>query len=274
MRYLLYLALCFLLSSCASTFYFSTLDSNTENTIKADNGDFITANDSVLIAYCFNGEEGPVLIIVHNNGDKPLYVDWQRSSIIIKERATSYHDNTMQISGTMKTYSQEDIFIPRNSYSNSEFRGSSRLPEGVSFIPPHSRIEYQAVRLGIPNFESIPNKEYSTATYYKKNNFPADVKVKDFTLQDTPLKFRSYLTLYTDPSRPFTFEHEFFISNLMKSKELTPSNIDKAQMDRGDFFFIEKENSGKDIGSILLGSVIVVGAIALDVATSNNDCCY
>ena len=274
-HFFLILATALLLSSCASTYYYSTLDSTTENTIKGDNGDFITANDSVLVAYCFNGEEAPILIIVHNDGNKPLYVDWQRSSMIIREKATSYYNRNIQISGTTESYSQGYNYPIQSSYSSGEFRGRASIPEGVTFIPPHSRIEYRSMRLETPNFENIPDKEYTKVSFIKKDDSPASVKNIDFTIKDTPLKFRSYLTLYTDPNKPFTFEHEFYISNLMKSKELTPSNINEGLMDRGDFFYIEKESGGKDVGAILLGSALVVGAVILDVATYNDrDCCY
>lgn len=231
----------FLLSSCGSTYYFSTLDTTTENTIKGDNGDFITGDDSLMVAYCFNGEGGPILIMIQNDGSQPLYVDWQRSSIIYKNKSTSYYN------------------------------GST----GVSFIPPHSRIEYNTNRLGTPSFDTIPDKKYIETSLIKKDNLPANIKTMDFTVENTPFKFRSYLTLYTDPNHPFTFEQDFFVSNIMKSKDLTPSNMDEDLVNRGDLFYFEKESKGKNVGAAFLVGGLIVGVVALDVATSNNnDCCY
>lgn len=274
-KYLFYtFGFALLFSSCASTYYFSTIDSTTDNTVKGDNGDFITRNDSVMVAYCFNGDEGPILIMVENYGSKPLYIDWQRSSIILKGRATSYYDGTIHVEGTTKSYSTGDYFMIPDSYSKGEFRGKASIPEGVSFIPPYSRIEYKTKRLGDPNFENIPDKEYTKVSFMKRDNTLASIKNMDFSVEDTPFKFRSYLTLYTDPNHPFTFEHEFYVSNLMKSKELTPSNMDEVLANRGDLFYIEKESGGKDVGAAFLVGGLVVGLVAIDVATSNNNCCY
>lgn len=230
----------FLFSSCVSTYYYSTLDTTTtENMIKEDNGDFISGNDSIMIAYCFNGEEGPILIMIQNDGNTPLYVDWQRSSIIYQNKATSYYNRNLDIAGTTST-SSYSIGNNSNIYSNGQFRGKISVPDGVSFIPPHSRIEYNTNRLETPSFGSIQDKAYSKAPIINKNDIPVTVNKIDFTPEDTPFKFRSYLTLYTDPNHPFTFEHEFFISNLIKSKVITPSNIDQRLAERGDFFYIEK----------------------------------
>ncbi|MDU1889887.1 MAG: hypothetical protein E6767_04290 [Dysgonomonas sp.] len=63
------------LSSCGSTYFYSTLNTSNEYVEKVDNGDFLLETDSLWIAYCYNGESAPVRITVFNKLDRPLYVD-------------------------------------------------------------------------------------------------------------------------------------------------------------------------------------------------------
>ncbi len=90
MKHIIYILTAVLLSSCSSTFYYSSLNTANEYVEKVDNGDFLIETDSLWIAYCFKGPGAPMQITVFNKLDEPLYVDWERSALIIDDKAFSY----------------------------------------------------------------------------------------------------------------------------------------------------------------------------------------
>ena len=86
----------FCMSSCSS-YYYSVLESNDTIGEKNEDKDFVIENDSVFISYCFYGENAPISITVYNKTDEPLFVDWQRSALIIDDVATSYYQEKAPI---------------------------------------------------------------------------------------------------------------------------------------------------------------------------------
>ena len=90
MLFVLSVVALFCMSSCSS-YYYSVLESNDAVGEKNDDKDFVIENDSVCISYCFYGEDAPISITVYNKMDEPLFVDWQRSALIIDDVATSYY---------------------------------------------------------------------------------------------------------------------------------------------------------------------------------------
>lgn len=112
-----------------------------------------------------------------------------------------------------------------------------------------------------------------------KDGYPSNIKVLDFSILNSPLKFRSYLTLYKDPQSPLVVDQEFYISSLIKTKGITPSSMHSSLFDRGDMFYIKRSNPNNQFGEILLGTTLLVGVVVLDAALTNsnssqNNCCY
>jgi len=252
---------CTVLSSC-TTYYYSTVDTNDRWVTKMDNGDFMQENDSVSITYCFYGENLPVEITIHNKLDQPVFLDWQQSALIVEEAAES------------DIYSYQDYLIPGVSYGQATgtFSARGRVPEYVAFIPPESMMNSTPVTLNNFEFERIPKEEYTKQPFVKADKKTTTLRTIDFTEDDTPLRFRSYLTLYTvneDGSRAKSkaFEQSFYISRLIKGGSLTPRNFYENNAQRGDFFYVRKEN-GSTIAVITGVVAIGVAGVAIDAATS------
>ncbi|PXV57123.1 hypothetical protein CLV62_1573 [Dysgonomonas alginatilytica] len=224
-------------SSCGSTYFFSTIDSASKNTVKDEQGRFVIQNDSLDIYYSFNGDNGPILITVHNKGKEPLYIDWKRSSIIIDDISTSYMGKTMALSGSANINTIGDSFY-NNSQSSASFNGAiTKEPESISFIPPNSKIQYKTTNLSNLNFNKIDELSYNKRTNIDSNGNIVPVKAANFRSEDSPLHFRSYLTLYKDPQRPFSLEQEFYISSLIKTNRIGPSNMHNFFSDSDDLFY-------------------------------------
>ncbi|WP_156032787.1 hypothetical protein [Prevotella sp. 10(H)] len=257
------------LSSCSSTYFFSTLSSKDKQMEKVDNGDFLLETDSLWIAYCFKGESAPVQITVFNKLDIPLYVDWQRSALILNGTAHSYAKNGLSFSGN----SQAEIYSISSdqtySYSDGSFAGQVESPKNVSFIPPKTMISYIPLRLAM-NFENIDKKLYKKAQM-SNNKYEAFIVNRiDYNEYNSPLQFGSYLTVYTHPDEPMVFQQDFFMSNLIKTNAVKPSQLPGNMADRGDFFYIEKP-ANNTIWQVALGTTLVVGAVAVEVAIDSDN---
>lgn len=259
-----------LLSSCSSTFFYSTLNTKNEYVEKVDNGDFLLDTDSLWIAYCFKGESAPIQITVFNKLDKPLYIDWQRSALIINNVAYSYSGGKVNFSGNSQSYSSS--FQTNNgqtfSYSNGEFGGSMNMPQNITFIPPKTMISHIPLKLDL-NFENINKKSYKDGYLGNKKNEAIGIKRIDFNESESLLQFKSYLTIYATPEKPMTFEQSFYMSTLIKTSSINPKNLPNGMIDRGDFFYTEKPANTTAL-EIVLGTTMVAGAVALDIAIDSD----
>lgn len=261
-KLLLIAGVLFLLSSC-STYYYSTLSSAEGTVEKDDFGDFIYENDSVKVVYSFFGYNLPIKILVINNSDQPLYVDWQRSALILDDVATNYKQNKVTFDGSIET---NTLNYNRNfSTTEGSYSGNLTLPEGVSFIPPKSKIEHVPMTLGDFRFDKISNKSFTRKIFARGDLSPTKIKTMHFAEFNSPLRFRSYLTLYygsIDPekSKPFVLDQDFYISEVMKSGDIKPEDVFGYTNERGDFFYY-KEVKGTGFGN-------TVGVIALCVLSA------
>lgn len=250
-RILLILMLPLFLSSCGSTYFYSTMSSLSQDIFQTENGDFIAENDSLLVAYWFNGENLPIFINVYNKSSEPLYVDWSRSSIIIDGKAINYRSQIMAVSDD----------------NSMEYAVESR-----SFIPPMSRTTFQTRALSNFNYDNLKDQYFKNTKLPDKSGVPLKVQTLEFSKRTSPLSFKSFLSFYTyDPSSPFSMEHEFYISSLIKTKNISPYSMTKDLVTRGDLFYIEKVSKNRVFGGTLLGVTALVGLVAIEViATPDN----
>ena len=221
MRNLLYLfvfaALLLGLSACSS-YYYSMLNSNDPVGEKNERGDFVQENDTVRISYRFWGENAPVTITIYNKLDEPLYVDWGRSALIIDDVATTYDPKVASVRGESSNVASGSSFHWSDrsssgwSYSEGSFSGDVSLPKGVEFIPPHSKLVNTPLQLANFPFNEIPKEEYVKEQMTTKANTTVNIRVKDFTEEDSPLRFRSYLTLFAGGTN--AAKEDFYIVSL------------------------------------------------------------
>ncbi|WP_165023147.1 hypothetical protein [Dysgonomonas sp. ZJ279] len=272
MKKYLYILFFPLLVSCSSTYFLSTLSSNSEDVEQVENGDFLIEKDSLWIAYCFNGESAPIQITVFNKSSQPLYVDWQKSALIVNDVAFTYGGEKLEMGGNVNGYFIDDMPMLYNSVGEfqGDFRGNINLPKYVSFIPPNTMISHKPLRLTGVDLEVIPKKEYKNMLMTDKNDQTVKVKQVNFEEENTPLKFRSYLTVYAENNKPIVFEQSFYLKNIIKSTSLTPKSMSKELAERGDLFYIEKP-ANTTFANIFLGTSLVVGAVALDVMVNTNN---
>lgn len=273
---LLFLSLIAMGFSSCTTYYYSTIHSNDRKVEKIANGDFVQENDTVSITYCFYGEELPIEITIYNKLDRPLFLDWQQSALVVEEAATGRHNQSADTRGEMysNTYTYRDYLFPHTNYNETfgNFAGESNTPEGIAFIPPKSMINSTPITLANLLFDRIPNEAYTKVKYATNDTSLKNVKEITFTEENSPLRFRSYLTLYTiaengSREKPIVSEQSFYISQLIKSGGLSPNEVPAYTQKRGDFFYYGKEKATNF--SVAAGIMAIgVAGIVIDSAIS------
>lgn len=245
--------LVWLLSSVScSTYYYSTLSSADRAGDRTPAGEFVQENDTARVIYRFSGEDAPVHITIYNKLDEPLYVDWRRSAIIIDDQATSYSPDAL-------------LFEDEAGLSSSE----------LAMIPPRAMIQHQPLTLADFSFNKIPKSEYRQVKFPDAKGDYADLYVKEYTLEDSPLYFRSYITLLTggrgyDLPQSLVFEKSFYISQLVRAGGLSPKHFTPTAQNAGDTFYV-RYVKGRTLGYTMLSVVIIAGAVAVEVAVDPNE---
>lgn len=250
------------LSSCTS-YYHSTIDTTQRGLFLNDDRDFVQENDTISVIYSFYGENLPIGITIYNKLDRPLVLDWQHSALIVDDSAESYSSQTVDIRGQTRnsTYAYLDYLAIADSYG--DFSGQATLPEGSAFIPPKSKINATPITLTNFTFEKIPKDSYTKSKLATMNSDNKNVRVLNFTEEDSPLRFRSYLTLYTlapngARDRSIISEQDFYLSRLIKAGSTPPSELLDGQKKSGDYFYVRKTKGAK--------AGLITGVIAASVA--------
>lgn len=253
------------LASC-STYHMSVVNS-TDMTKDKSTGQFVRENDSLKITYSFYGVHAPVSIRLFNKLDKPLYIDWQRSAMIINGQAESYAGKQITFQGNIDV---ESYRTGRLNFSAGNISAGATLPNDVTFVPPHAEISSTPGE--IPDFaldyvQHIDANKQLSSKLQTIHGGAIRVKTASFTDQDTPLKFTSYLTLYAadgTSAKPVMLVDDFYISRYIKTTA-SPARFQIAQRDPGDLFFVSHQDNLKIQGLFLLVFIAVatVGAVTI-----------
>ena len=251
-----FLGLLFCLSSCSS-YYYSMLSANSGISGMNEYNDFVQENDSVCIIYNFYGEDAPVNVTVYNKLDEPMYIDWQRSSLVLGDEAISYYQDVMPVHGKVESYSSTWQDGTVSGYSSGSFFGEVQLPRGVEFIPPKSRVESSALCLGREFLDQIPDRSFTKRSFVTSDGNRTNLKVMEFTERNSPLHIRSYLTIYTGKEEhKSVYESSFYLSEWVDAGKMSPSGIRIGQSEEGNFSYYcnrRGQTTGWIIGYAALG---------------------
>lgn len=257
-------------TSCTSTYFYSTLETTSYNVEKVENGDFLYENDSLWIAHCFKGEDAPIQITIFNKMNIPLYVDWSKSALILGNVAHSYAGEQTQISSSSESTTYHNPYWgTSHTYTNTD--ASIQSPQYVNVIPPQTMITKNALRLSA-QFDEIKKNEYSKGKLVDKDGMIANIGRITYNLDNSPLKFGSYISIYAKPDEIHSYTTNFYVTNLIKTK-VSPKSLPADMAERGDTFYQHKRpnNTGWEI---LGATAIVAGAVAVEVMVHKDDNCY
>ncbi len=227
-------------------------------------------NDSIQVAYVFWGENGLVGIFVHNKLKQPLYIDWKKCSYITGTTKHDYWDETITVTAngsssasasfweTFRAHSHTAGVGYGSAFSNTFWSSVTSVtrPERITFIPPGTTIsrtfnsisENPIGPLGQAHFsekdtsfENVNMQVHITrfvkyeGTTYQEDSlaagpFTAHVSYARYSIENTPLTFRIFLTYSTNDN----FNAEAFIDSQFYVDQITRVPISSFNATRPD----------------------------------------
>ncbi|MDR0332596.1 MAG: hypothetical protein LBI15_03955 [Dysgonamonadaceae bacterium] len=247
-------------SNC-TTYYYSTVRSFDNQILQNEDGTFTNENNRISVTYSFEGLGGEIVYEINNQSDDPIFVDWSRSVLIAEDYAVQYRQNNARIDGRVRATTTTYRFSNSNytsSISFSDLTGQIVLPQGDLFIPPRARISHSPLALSSVLDLNIPASAYERQDL----GLGATASVASFSEEDTPLIFRSYLTIVNDRNGNQTvFENTFYISEIIRMNSRNNFLMNEVNWS-GDKFYIEVINHNAQRTGALIGvGALVVGAI-------------
>ena len=248
----------FILMSCAPTYRYYTVDSSELD--KDEHQNIIYQTDSLSINYSFEGSWAPIQLEVINNDEKPLFIDWSRSALIIKGKRYPFYQNTGDVNLRSRTdsyaSSQTSILNEQRTYTDvtsyTHLRGTISYPESISFIPPRAYETKSNMKLfNKVRIHPVDRFTDNVETIYGR----ARANIETFDAYNADEKFRIYLTLSYDGQMINTFnvDHTFYISDKMDTKAM-PNQLRENNSNNRGYVPVKEESSG-GAGVLLLSLV-------------------
>ncbi|MBD3750670.1 MAG: hypothetical protein IE931_14375 [Sphingobacteriales bacterium] len=211
-----------LLSSCAS-YQISTISTQNEN---QNTDPFTFENDSVKIVYDFKGYNAPLTVSIQNKLNQPLYVDWNKSLLVFDNNSISLSGANIQIQGRINGSSEN---YGSTTYSNQNANLSASKPLNVDYLLPKATIKRQTIYVANEMMKQAKGK--SGYSYINRTDGSGVTKVatETFNPDNSPLKFKSYITLFTEvdgkpAAKSMMCEKSFYVSDI-KNVASKPKNF-------------------------------------------------
>ncbi len=174
-------------------------------------------SDSLSVQYNFNTKNEGMEILKKNESNIPIYVNWQRSALIIENETETYWTNNAKVS-----LSEDENDLQWSEHTNaygSTIKGEITGTEQIGFIPPRSVLKrfHPLPMIKEIRFDEQQPDASSTTPISKSSNKIAQYK---YTEENSPLHFRSYITLSPSPNfnSEVVEERIFWISEIAKTK--------------------------------------------------------
>lgn len=259
-----------ILSSCSPKTIYQVVNTKSENI----NNDFTFENSDVKFDYNFwnNSSGPPSKFTFYNKSNKPLYLDWSKSSFILNGNSFDYYtESTVTeskvFSQTLASLTKKDKVSALSTQTNIS---QSSKQKQIQFIPPNSSLTF--------NLNSFGIKMYNDCGFELK----ASDTLKEFNYEksNSPYVFRNYISYSTDENKGEiqTIDHEFWVDKILlmpektflgkkiaiypcDEKKLNPIYSDSYPYKQNNrFYFTKTERAKSSAGAILglLGGVLLV----------------
>lgn len=215
---------CFLTMSCKSLKN-QVIEPFSETT-KISDSFFIRHENGIDIIYSFWTKGGIMAFVIYNNSDKPIYVDWKKSSFIYQgSRFVYWEDKEMKTTkGLISNVSLskvpiKNLFSPFNTTSIGlgSFNEATVISkeERITFIPPKSKYIKSSYTLIDKPF-SMKDARIIEVPRGNKSKKTTQIKVKEFDKMSSPLMFRNFITWSFDEkfSTENYIDDEFFVKKI------------------------------------------------------------
>ncbi|MEQ8471216.1 MAG: hypothetical protein RIC35_08520 [Marinoscillum sp.] len=219
--------------SCTSYQYFTM---SSELQPQPDNS-FMIETETASVNYKFSGD-GQLTIVIFNNSENLIFIDWEKSSLLLDQESIPFPYNESYFQGTSQL----------NYYNEINFEGTIHDNIKRRYIPPQS---YVSETISLNFIDAIDRNNYNKAS----NNF----KYFEFTRENTPFAFDSYLYINSiDESQPLTLHQEFWASGLLVTAD---ANLPTKH---NQFSKMDVNEAGAGMGVFLLGGAVIYLASTVD----------
>ncbi len=178
--------------------------------------ELVFENDTLRIRYDFFSENGHIKFSVLNKLKKPLYINWKESAFIKGTDFLPYWQDQYVANGYMyrKWFDWDAYFNLIGSYTYSV----AKRDEQIAFLPPGTEL-YQFEFMARPDAFGSLNK--GSREEIKANKGKKTIGVKhQFKEEESPLRFRNYLTFSTDADckSTFVFDTNFWVNEVYRTQ--------------------------------------------------------
>lgn len=216
--------------------------------------EYFLENDSLLISYSFQGYGGPVRISIYNKLDVPLYVSWKRSALVLNDQSNTYWQNQSRLQATAQ--GTQFSFTPVVSSSVSAIDGVIKGEDAYSFIAPNAYMQTNMVMVD-PNYTALAPAQNQQRVEINTAAGPVRAMRYAYRPEDSPLKFRSYLTLSADPDfkDEFVYESEFWVGEILQTG-VKPEYYLRGEGNQNKFYKSKTTGFGMTLG--VLGILVLL----------------
>lgn len=216
--------LLFALSGCYVPKMYQSFEIASKENLKLENHCYTFENDTVKIVYDFFAENGKMWFIIFNKKSSPLYIDWNKSSLIVNSNKVAYWTDNVVTRSKAKAdtrYYEVYPYYPLSDYASYLLQRQYSLsesvtsrPERITVVPPQAQCF--KVEFNLCDFDIRPDPPYTEVTAertrlgdFKNTDVTGTLTSKDYTADNSKLAFNNFLTL----SFSENFTNEFYITN-------------------------------------------------------------
>ena len=184
-----------------------------------------TADQTLALSYDFWSDGGQITCTVRNLTDAPVYLDLNRTQLVVNDLAQDYYQDedlttTTAVARARPVYGGYGSGLFYNGTASTQSASSRRRrPKPVLQVPPRA-----AVVIGSPS--AVPARLRHCDLQKWRNSQPATVA---FTEATSPLRLRQFLTysLRPDGTEPRTLDHGFWVERI---SNMSPASFQGARI--------------------------------------------
>lgn len=254
----------FALSSCSSTYIYSTLNSANAAIDKTDHGDFFYENDSLWISYSLRGADAPLQITVFNKLNKPLFIDWKKSLLVYNGIKHSYMRTDIVFSGDQ----YGEAYVNSEVVNKEQMAKMLNTPQHVSCVLPKMMVSHRTFDLmGGRDLGRYRKGKMDDLELKAENGKSVKVEGLLFDYSNSPMQIASYINTYYDsPETDQTYAIDLYMANIIRT-HTKPKKMPQNMAERGDVLLYKRKPSyrfWKSLGKGAAMSGIAITSIAAD----------
>lgn len=239
------------LGSCSPTYY-QYVELSSSN-VKEQNEAYIYEDDRLKILYNFFAEDGQLSFVLYNKSEKPIYIDWKKSSFILQGNKYDYWIDEV-VTKSKAYYGGYQLSALNRDYSWASAQigislgaSASQRPERVTFIPPNSAITVAKFSLFQPSQYFSMKSSHCKQIEIKEKEKSKTINTCEllYSKENTHFTFRNYLTYSTteDFEVELTIDNDFYATKIIDLKEKDYYKWYVEKMTTYEYFLFEAPNA-------------------------------